>query len=154
MKTAARRLPPVLLLALGVCVGAAGTHLLSPGTPMRAETVDRTEKTIMFTVSRGLGNPGEAVFVLDTLTGQMIGTQMNNRGFTARFGRNVAADFGDRQAQAEYAVATGLTAGGDGAIYVSENRSGQVIAYGIPGSARGEVALQPVGNFSFKQPIQ
>ena len=145
---------PAACLAGGLLIGAAGTELLRPA-PLAAATVDRTEKFVLFTAELATGSVGEGIFVLDTVNGKLYGGQLGSNGqFVASYGRDIAQDFGQREANAEYAVAAGRGESGSGFVYVAENRSGQVVAYAIPNQRGRAITLQPVGNFQFRQAIQ
>ncbi|NNJ26025.1 hypothetical protein [Alienimonas chondri] len=155
MSTPSRRsLLPVACLAVGVLAGSVGTAVLSPA-PLKAEAVDRNEKMAIFTSPLSIGRPGEGVFVLDGTTGTLVGGVVgNNGGFTTSYMRNVAADFGDRAGLAEYVVVSGTTDNGGGMIYIAENRSGVVAAYGIPAGNGRQLPLVPAGTFNFKAAVQ
>ena len=146
-----RSLVPLASLAAGLLAGVAGTYALAPA-PLAAEVTDRNDKMVMFTSTVSIGRPAEAVFVLDSTTGSLVGGVIGaNGGFNTSYLRNVAADFGDRAGRAEYAVVSGGSDSGSGVIYIAENRSGMVVAYGLP---PGGGALVPAGKFNFKQPVQ
>ena len=150
----ARAALPLALLALGVAVGVLAADVLRPA-PVFAQVTDRTEKFVMFTSDLALGDPTDGVFVLDTVNGAIYGGRVGPTGnFVTSYGRNVAGDFGQRKAGAEYAVVSGTSEGGTGVIYVGENRSGKVIAYAVPDGRGANITLQPVATFNFRAPIQ
>ena len=145
---------PLGLLAAGIALGAVGSELLRPA-PLEAQVTDRTEKFVMFTSRLSLGDPTDGVFVLDAVNGVIYGGRVGPNGqFVSSYGRNVAPDFGQRQAGAEYAVVSGTSEGGTGVIYVGENRSGKVVAYAVPDGRGAGLTLLPVATFPFRAPIQ
>ncbi|QDT17234.1 hypothetical protein [Alienimonas californiensis] len=148
-----RSLAPLALLAVGAVAGSVGTAVLSPAS-LKAEAVDRNEKMAVFTSPLSIGRPGEAVFVLDSTTGTLVGGVLGNGGFNTSYARSIAADFGDRAGLAEYAVVAGSTDNGAGVIYIAENRSGVVVAYGIPDGSGRQFPLVPAGKFNFKAAMQ
>ena len=152
---ARRRLLPVLFVAVGLAAGVAADRLLLAPAPLKAEVTDRNEKLVMFTCRLSFGSPGEAVFVLDSGTGTLFGGVVGQNGrFVSSYARSIAADFGDRAGNAEYAVVAGPGSSGDGFVYIAENRSGKVVAYGIPQGAGRQMPLVPADTFNFKQPLQ
>lgn len=112
-----------------------------PHEPAYAETAVSGEKFAMCTVTTGPGQ-SDAVFVLDMVTGRLIGGIYNSQanGFTQTYARNLAADFKVVE-NAQYQMVTGFasTTGGGGnggapatgVIYVAELNSGLVGAYGL-----------------------
>ena len=153
---ARRRTLPVLLLVAGGLLGVAVDRaFFAVPAPILAQVTDRTEKFVLFTSDLALGDPTDGVFVLDTVNGALYGGRLGPTGnFITSYGRNVAGDFGQRQAGAEYAVVAGTAESGTGVIYVAENRSGKVIAYAVPDGRGGQLTLNPVATFNFRAPIQ
>ena len=151
-----RNRPLVLTLLLGLLLGVAVDRIFfHVPAPIRAEAVDRTDKFVIFTAPQAAGSLGESIFVLDTVNGKLYGGTLGGNGqFVASFGRDIAQDFGQRQANAEYAVVAGRNSGGSGVVYVAENRSGTVAAYGIPPRQGQALALVPLSTFQFRQAIQ
>ena len=148
-----------LLSTLGGLLLGAGLMYLVPPEPVAAETTDRSDKFVLFTAPVDITNTAEAIFILDTVNGTLTGGVLGGNGnFAVTYFRDVASDFGQRQANAQYAVVSGRLAlqGGasNGVIYIAENTSGRVQAYGMPGGNRGRLPLQPITFFQFRQPIQ
>jgi hypothetical protein len=127
-------------LAAGVVFGL-GLSIYWPHEEAQATAVDRSEKIVLCSVNTG-DSTSDAVFVLDLVTGRLIGagytTQAN--GITQTWARNLAADFqvGDN---AEYVMVPGRfviqqQGGGDipanGGVYVAELNTGMVHMYGFP----------------------
>ena len=145
----------VLTLFGGLLLGYAVSRAFVTPAPVFAEAVDRTDKFVIFTAPQSAGAIGESIFVLDTVNGKLYGGTLGGNGqFIASFGRDVAQDFGQRQANAEYAVVAGRSEGGNGVIYVAENRSGVVAAYAVPTRRGQALPLVPVATFQFRQAIQ
>ena len=146
----------VLTFVLGLMIGLGilGAFVITPA-PLNAETVDRTEKFVIFSAQMATGTVGEGVFVLDSVNGKLYGGSIGSNGrFTSSYGRDIAADFGDRQGNADYAVSTGRNQSGGGMIYIAENRSGTLVAYGIPNGQGQAMPLVPTDKFQFRQAIQ
>ena len=145
----------ILTLFAGLLLGFAVSRMFYTPSPIKAEAVDRTDKFVIFTAPQGVGAIGESVFVLDTVNGKLYGGTLSGNGqFVSSFGRDLAQDFGQREANAEYAVVAGRNDSGNGVVYVAENRSGRVVAYGIPTRRGGAAALVPIATFPFRQAIQ
>jgi hypothetical protein len=152
----------------GIAIGLA-VALYWPHEPAMAEVVDRSEKFAMCTVQTQPGS-SDAVFVLDFLTGRLVGGayQSQTRSFQA-YARNIAGDFQiDAGTPAQYSIApafievrAGGTAGGgtpaNGALYVGEMNSGRVILYGFMYRAAGRpgppIELTPIGQFPFRESL-
>lgn len=110
-----------------------------PFEPAHATTAAMGDKFAMCTVSTGPAQ-SDAVFVLDMVTGRLIGGIYNQQGgFTQSYARNLAADFKVVE-NAQYVMVTGFapTGGGGnggapatGVIYVAELNSGIVACYGF-----------------------
>jgi hypothetical protein len=84
-------------LVCGVLIGA-GVTWFWPHEPIRADMGDRNEKFGMISTAASAGGgfgPGEAVFILDFLTGRLQGFFLSPRagGFTQMYYRDVAKDF-------------------------------------------------------------
>ena len=157
---ALRRLPvPAACLLAGLLAGVGGTWLLAPQPAAAALDVCPNDKFVLFTVRNNGGGIGiggsDSIFVLDAVNGKLYGGTLGGNGqFVASFGRDIAQDFGARQANAQYAVVSGSNAGGQGIVYVAENRSGVVAAYAIPNGTGRRAALVPVATFQFREAIQ
>lgn len=150
-------------LVAGTILGM-GISYYWPAEPAYAQAVFGNNKFAMCTVTTFLGN-ADAVFVLDMVTGRLLGAAYNNQAlaFNQSYARNVAADFnvGDN---AMYVMVPGninLPNSGsgvppaNGAIYVGEMTSGLVCAYGFtyvqgPQGALGQ-PLTLIGKFPFRQ---
>jgi len=149
--------PKSICLILGIFAGIAISQIW-PHETMQAATADRNENFAMITVPTG-SNFGsvESVFVLDFLTGRLVGATMDPQTgrFTRFYVRNVGADFGVRpRTKPQYAISSGMmpfTAAGNnttanGILYVSELTSGKVAAYGYPYSTSNKVLPpMPIG---------
>jgi len=156
-------------LLCGIAIGLA-IALYWPSEPAMAEAVDRSEKFAMCTVRTQAGS-SDAVFVLDFLTGRLVGGayQSQTRQFQT-YARNIAGDFKiDAGTPAQYTIAPafievragGTAAGGgtpaSGAIYVGEMNSGRVILYGFMYRSSGRpgppIELTPLGTFPFREAL-
>lgn len=149
-------------LAAGTLLGMAIAYYC-PQEPAYAASAAVGEKFSMVTVPT-LAGQSEAVFVLDNLTGRLLGavhaTQTNT--FTQTFARNLALDFKVVD-NAQYVMVPGhvefRAAGGsppaNGAIYVGELNSGLVIMYGFSVSPGGRPMpmreLTPIAQFPWRQ---
>ena len=110
-----------------------------PHEQAQAATVDRSSKIAMVTCYTTAGN-SDAVFVLDFVTGRIVGAAYNTQSgtFNQTYTRNLALDFG--VAEGEYAIVPGEVslsqrAGATparGGLYVAELNTGVVIMYGYP----------------------
>ena len=149
-------------VAFGVMLGLAAAFYW-PHEPLQASTAAAQEKFAMCTVPTQV-NVNDAVFVLDSVTGRLVGAAYNsNTGdFNQSFARNVAADFGVVE-KAQYVMVSGFANlrsspngnPANGVIYVGELTSGKVGMYGfvfinrngpIPGQE-----LAPLASFSFRE---
>lgn len=156
-------------LLCGIAIGLA-VALYWPHEPAMAEVVDRSDKFAMCTVQTQPGS-SDAVFVLDFLTGRLVGGayQSQTRAFQT-YARNIAGDFKiDAGTPAQYSIApafievrAGGTAGGggtpaNGALYIGEMNSGRVILYGFMYRASGRpgpaIGLTPLAQFPFRESI-
>ena len=149
-------------LATGVLFGLV-IAFYWPHEQAQAGTVDRSSKIALVTAITQEGN-ADAVFVLDFVTGRLVGAAYNTQtgGFNQSYARNLAADFQVGE-NAEYAIVPGNVAlqqrGGpppaNGGLYVAELNSGVVIMYGYPyitspGTQRTQ-QLVKIAAFPFRQ---
>ncbi len=133
-----------------------------PQEPAYADSAARSEKFSMCTVPT-LAGQSEAIFVLDHLTGRLIGAAHTPQGniFSQTYARNLAADFRVVD-NAQYVMVPGRVelrgAGGNpparGCIYVGELNSGLINMYGFQYNAGGRVVpvreLIPIANFPWR----
>jgi len=110
--------------------------------PLYAMSAHGTEKKSLITVPLDAGM--EAVVALDHVTGDLTGYALDRFSgqFFMQFRRNVAGDFPIRQGkipgfimvpgEADFRQFSSNERIADGVIYVAEEDSGQVVAYGIP----------------------
>ncbi len=126
---------------VGLVAGFVGSSLRDP-EPLHAMTALGSEHKTLVTVPLDAGM--EAVVSLDHVTADLTGYVLDR--FTGRFfiqyRYNVARDFALRQGQQpKFLMVSGLADFrqfssnqriADGVIYISEENSGQVVAYGIP----------------------
>jgi len=126
---------------IGLAAGFWGASLREP-LPLYAMTAHGSERKTLVTVPLDAGM--EAVVALDHVTADLTGYVLDR--FTGKFfiqyRCNVANDFPLRQGkQPRFLMVSGLAdfrqftsneRFADGVIYVSEENSGQVVAYGIP----------------------
>jgi hypothetical protein len=106
--------------------------------PAHAVATDREERFAIATTETGLGQP-ESVFVLDFLTGRLVGGLLNQQSgtFTNFYFRNIAADFGLGESKPKFVMIPGkadLTSGrgvtsSQGVLYVGELNTGKVLVY-------------------------
>lgn len=148
-------------LAAGTLLGLAIAYYC-PEEPAYADSAASGEKFSMCTVNTIIGQ-SETVFVLDHLTGRLVGGQYSNtsNGFVASYTRNIAADFKVVN-NAQYVMVPGqavFSGGGNmppanGAIYIGELNSGIVAMYGynVPSSGRpvGNLPITPVATFPWR----
>lgn len=144
----------VVWLSIGLVAGMAICQVW-PHETMQAATSDRNENFALLTLPTGSTfGAVETVFVLDFLTGQLVGATMDPQAsvFTRFYTRNVAVDFGLRpRAKPRYAIAGGMmpfsnvgkTGNSNGVIYIAELTSGKVAAYGYP-YAEAQKILPPM----------
>lgn len=127
-------------LIIGTVFGMALSYYC-PHEPAYADSAAMGEKFAMCTVPTDpLNANSEAIFVLDMVTGRLLGAAQNSvtNSFTQTFARNLAQDFGVVE-NAQYVMvpgrvvmrSTGPIAPASGAIYVGELTSGVVIMYGF-----------------------
>jgi len=161
--TTSRREKQIIWLAMALLAGFVVPNYW-PHEHAHAETLDRSSKIAMLTVNTQAGE-SDAVFVLDFVTGRLVGTAYNAQsgGFNQTYYANLAEDFQVGE-NAQYAIVTGWAsiprAGGgpqpaNGCIYVAELNSGKVVMYGIPFvNARGNQPTRPLmrlGWFPFRE---
>ncbi len=128
-------------LLAGTVLGMAISYYC-PAEPAYAETASAGERFAMATCATIALN-SEAVFVLDMVTGRLIGAGYSTGagGFTHSWARNLAADF-NITTKGQYVMVTGMAnlqqtgAGGgaqpaSGVVYVGELSSGLVNMYGF-----------------------
>jgi hypothetical protein len=140
-------LATALLLA-----GIASTYFLSNRSAQEAfaMTAHGTEKKSMVTVP--LDGGMEAVVALDHITCDLTGYVLDRFSgqFFIQYRYNVARDFPLRQGnlprfvmlagQADFRQFSGNERIADGVIYIAEEASGQVVAYGIPWNSQFRVS--------------
>ena len=142
-------------------VGGLAISFYWPHEPLKADTAAAMDKFAICTVPT-IVNQSEAVFVLDSVTGRLVGAAHDQQtgGFTQAFFRNVALDFGVVE-NAKYLMVPGFltTRGGaargtpsNGGIYVAELTSGKVGLYGFLYNNRNSTPqeLIAIANFSFR----
>lgn len=135
----------ILRSAMTFIAGAltmAAVAYFMPPQAAKAPVASGNDKFTMMTVMLQEAGNIEGVFVLNHLTGLMVGGVLNEQTgkFAYRYVHNVAADFQTGAKDPKYAIVTGganLRASGGvapavGVIYVAELSSGAVIAYGMP----------------------
>ena len=85
---------PIVMLVTGFVLGAA-VMVMQPQQPLKAAAAGGNDKFSMATVPITNVGDGEAVFVLDHLTGILRGGVVSNQtgGFAFTYARNVAAYF-------------------------------------------------------------
>lgn len=153
-------------LITGTVFGMALSYYC-PHEPAYAESAVQGEKFAMCTVDTLTGS-SEAVFILDFVTGRLLGAAHNTNPqqsptvFTQTYARNLAADFGVVD-NAQYVMvpgraifrATGGPPPATGAIYVGELTSGIVNMYGFNYiQSNRQVPVQTltlVGSFPWRQ---
>lgn len=125
-------------LVAGVLLGlAVATYW--PAEEVRAHAVDRTNKIALVSAETTSGN-SEAIFILDFVTGRLVGAAYNTQigTFNQRYLRNVAGDF-KVTGNAQYAIVPATVSipqrgGGPtpalGGLYVAELTTGKVALYG------------------------
>ncbi len=156
-------------MGLGLVAGLV-IATLWPHEPVQAITNSRAEKFEMFTAQASAINGNEGVFVLDHLTGSIVGAVMDPQAaqFTALYTYNLAKDFNlDQIGKPEFAILCGITQlqnrpgnrvqTAPGVIYVAELNSGLVNAYAFSWerTTRGlaQQQLVPVDQFRFRDAI-
>ncbi len=130
------------IFCAGVVATAAALTVL-PQRQAQAPVANGNDKFSMITVPLQETGVPEGVFVLNNLTGMLVGGAINESTskFAYRYVHNVAADSQTGNTpDPRYAIVTGpanlRSSGGVqpafGIIYVAELSSGRVIAYGFP----------------------
>lgn len=153
-------------LSIGLVAGIAICQFW-PHETVQAATSDRSENFAVITVPTGSSfGAVETVFVLDFLTGQLVGATMDPQAaiFTRFYTRNVAIDFGLRpRSKPKYAISAGMmpfsnvgrNSNANGVIYVAELSSGRVGAYTYPYAEAQKVLppmpVVPLDHFSFRE---
>lgn len=151
-------------LLAGILIGMACSYYM-PHEPVFADSTESSSKFALCTCQTTVGN-SEAVFVLDFVTGRLVGAAHNTQTgeFTQSWVHNVAADFnaGD---DAEYIMVPGIvaiqsTAGAtpaSGGIYIAEINSGLVNLYGYNYLQGNRVGLGqpmvPIAQFPFRDVV-
>ena len=148
-------------LAVGTVLGMVIAYYC-PQEPAYAGSASAAEKFSMCTVPVNV-NASEAVFVLDNVTGRLIGAlhSLQASGFNQTYQRNLAADFQVTE-NAQYLMVSGsiqvagagATPPAQGAIYVGELTSGIVNMYGFTNAPGGRLQapkeLIPIASFPFR----
>ena len=141
---------PVIVAGLGLAALWLSYRDLSPAQAM---TSHGTEVKTLTTVPLDAGM--EAVVTLDNVTGELTGYVLDR--FTGKFfieyHYNVAADFSlKRGARPRFSMVSGLADFrqfsenerlADGAIYVSEDTTGLLVAYGLPWNSQFRASTAP-----------
>jgi hypothetical protein len=128
-------------LLAGLVAGVALSSLW-PAEPLQAVATDREERFAIATTDTGLNQP-ESVFVLDFLTGRMVGATLNAQTsqFSNFYFRQVTGDFQlEGSAKPKFVMIPGRaelnsgrgTTTSTGVIYIGELTSGKVVAYRFP----------------------
>jgi len=131
--------------AAWLVVGAvAGLMLAGWWADKPAQATASAQQSNMIIATGPIDGDGEAVFVLDGVTGEMKGWVMNARAprFFAMFTHNVLADFdlvGEVKTPPKFTMVTGAHSFqrnvgdfGNCIVYVAEVNSGKLCAYGLP----------------------
>lgn len=147
-------------LLCGLVMGL-GISTYWPHEPLKADSTS-LEKFSLCTAPAQV-NQSDAVFVLDSVTGRLVGAAHNQQTgkFTQGWTRSVAADFGVVE-NAQYLMTSGFlrTQGsangtpGQSGIYVAELTSGKVALYGFMLNNRNQAAtteLIPIDTFPFRE---
>ena len=147
------------LLACGLMLGL-GISFYWPHEPLKADSTSLDKFSLC--TAPTIANNSDAVFVLDSITGRLVGAahNMQTGTFTQVWTRSVASDFGVVE-NAKYVMASGFlrtlgSANGQPAtsgIYVAELTSGKVGLYGFLMNNRNQASageLVPIANFSFR----
>lgn len=102
------------------------------------------------------GGTSDVVFVLDQTTGRLVGGIYDNGQFSASYLRPLAQDFGVTTGAVYNMVPAsiapripGAASTAEAAIFVGEQKSGQVIMYAIP-VQQGINQLVPLAKFPFR----
>lgn len=141
-------------------VGGIALSYLWPAEHVQAVATDREERFAIATTDTGLGAP-ESVFVLDFLTGRLVGATLNQQTaqFTNFYARNIAADFqADASAKPKFVMIPGRAdlnsrsgaTTSAGVLYIGELTTGKVIAYRFPfRNSPKPLPIQPLEAFAF-----
>lgn len=146
-------------LSLFIAVGLLVTWMFSNAPterPLHAMTAHGTDKKTIATVPLDAGM--EAVVTLDHLTGDLTGYVLDR--FTGKFfiqyRYNLLQDFPQSQGKfllasgtADFRQVTGNERFANGVVYVAEEASGQVIAYGLPWNSQARASGAPPQRLSF-----
>ncbi len=155
-----------MFFAAGALTMAVAFYFM-PSQPAQAPVAHGNDKFTMVTVPMLENDRLEAVFVLNHLTGRLVGGLINEQAGSFGYGyeHNVAADFKTSSKDPKYAIVCGganLRGSGGvtpavGVIYVAELSSGAVIAYAIPRpttrNAGAVLGLATIGLFKFADSI-
>lgn len=152
-------------LAAGAVAGFLAASLL-PTEPAMAQVVNGSEKFAMIAAPTQPGQ-ADAVFVLDYLTGRLVGVSFNSQAgrFTQRYYRSVVSDFnlsGDLDPQFVILPANlnpqgrGTQPPARGGIYVGELTSGRINVYGFTTNPSTRPIAEPsqiaiLDQFEFRQ---
>ena len=149
-----------VLLACGLVLGL-GISFYWPHEPLKANATSLDKFSLC--TAQTLANQSDAVFVLDSVTGRLVGAAHNVQTgtFTQVWTRSVAADFGVVE-NAQYVMTSGFmrtqgSVGGTPAqsgIYVAELTSGKVFLYGFLINNRNQYSageLVAIANFPFRE---
>lgn len=144
----------MLLLGAAVITAIANWPLANRSESLvHGMTAHGTEKKTLITVPLDAGM--EAVVALDHVSGEMTGYVLDrfNGKFFIQYRYNVANDFRLRPGkvprflmaagQANFRQFTGNDRIADGVVYVAEEFSGQVVAYGIPWNTQFRASTTP-----------
>ena len=148
------------LLTCGLVLGL-GISFYWPHEPLKADS-SSLDKFSLCTCPT-IPNQSDAVFVLDSVTGRLVGAVHNlqSGSFNQVWTRNVAADFNVVE-NAQYQMVSGFlrTGGASGGtpaqsgIYVAELTSGKVAMYGFLMNNRNQPSvteLSQLGGFPFRE---
>lgn len=161
-------------LALGLLLGGAAGALLGGLWPAQAVHGVATDRYENFAIATGpLDNEVEAVFFLDSLTGDLKASvlNINNGTFTAFYQYNILRDFGvEPSKNPRYLMVTGVAdlrrfggaqvRPGACVVYIAELTTGKLAAYGVPWSpdmhkrgAAFQGQLIPLDVAQFRAPV-
>ena len=152
-------------ITLGLALGF-GLAYVVPTEPALAQVVESNDKFALVATPTITGQ-ADAVFVLDYLTGRLVGAAYNsNQGaFTQYYFRNIAGDFNlDGGAEPQFVIMPAFlnpqSRGGGpaatGGIYIGEMTSGTINVYGMAYGNAARANPKPVqvallDQFSFRQ---
>ena len=159
--------PRWVWLTVGLLAGFLLAGVL-PTEPALAQVVESNEKFALVATPTITGQ-ADAVFVLDYLTGRLVGAAYNSNigKFSQFYFRNITQDFGltgegDPQFVILPAFLNPQTRGGGpaatGGLYIGEMTSGRVNVYGLSYSNAARINPQPVevaliDSFPFRQAL-